>query len=35
MGFYRKYNAIIRTVDNFIKLYKRKKMIKNENYLFD
>lgn len=22
MGFYRKYNTIIRTIDNFIKLYK-------------
>jgi hypothetical protein len=22
MGFYRRYNTIIRTVDNFIKLYK-------------
>lgn len=22
MGFYRKYNTIIRTVENFVKLYK-------------
>ncbi|RPF52908.1 hypothetical protein SAMN05216439_1448 [Methanobrevibacter gottschalkii] len=22
MGFYRKYNTIIRTIDNFVKLYK-------------
>jgi hypothetical protein len=25
MGFYRRYNTIIRTVDNFIKLYKAAK----------
>lgn len=22
MGFYRKYNTIIKTIDNFVKLYK-------------
>lgn len=25
MGFYRKYNTIIKTVDNFVKLYKLSK----------
>jgi len=32
MGFYRRYNTIIRTVDNFVKLYKvSKKKSKKED----
>lgn len=41
MGFYRKYNTILKTIDNVVKLYKitkkdskKQKMIKNEDYLF-
>ena len=30
MGFYRKYNTIIRTIDNFIKLYKISKKSKSK-----
>lgn len=30
MGFYRRYNTIIRTVDNFVKLYKTAKKEKSE-----
>ena len=30
MGFYRKYNTIIRTVDNFVKLYKLSKKSKSK-----
>ncbi len=30
MGFYRKYNTIIRTIDNFIKLYKVSKKSKSK-----
>ena len=29
MGFYRKYNTIIRTVDNLVKLYKVSKKSKS------
>lgn len=31
MGFYRKYNTIIRTVDNLIKLYKVSKKEKKKD----
>lgn len=30
MGFYRKYNTIIKTVDNFVKLYKLSKKDKDD-----
>ncbi len=30
MGFYRKYNTIIRTVDNLVKLYKVSKKDKSK-----
>jgi hypothetical protein len=30
MGFYRKYNTIIRTVDNIVKLYKVSKKDKSK-----
>lgn len=30
MGFYRRYNTIIRTVDNFVKLYKLSKKDKSK-----
>ena len=30
MGFYRKYNTIIRTVDNLVKLYKLSKNEKSK-----